>query len=140
MWSDNAGLREAGDDKDAVFLKNMRTRTLTGKSLQYFGGVEFKYQRQPKEKDLEWVYERAKELVDVITTSGPGTGKEIGIEKLKRIRDAVGNHPIAVASGVNESNKRAIEKYADYLLVASSITDPATELILPEKLKRLIHA
>lgn len=137
LWCDSANLRTKGDDADARYFNTIRDKS---KNVQYFGGVEFKYQLQPKAEDLEWVYQAAMELVDVITTSGPGTGKEIRIEKLSRIRDAVGTHPIAVASGVNETNKALIEKYADYLLVATSITDPSTEIISSELLKRLIHS
>lgn len=132
-WCDNAHLLKPGEDSKAKLIASHRS----SKTL-YFGGVEFKYQRQPKGEDLEWVYSNAKKLVDVITTSGPGTGREIEIRKLARIRELVGNHPIAVASGVNERNKKEIEKYADYLMVASSITDPISELISLDMLRRLL--
>jgi len=50
----------------------------------YFGGVAFKYQEQPN--NLAVAIENAKEYLDVITTSGPGTGKSIDLDKIKRIR------------------------------------------------------
>lgn len=130
LWCDNADLVV----KDYDDLAKKSYEALDG-SFQYFGGVEFKYQKQPKIEDLEWVYERACSLVEVITTSGEGTGKEIDISKLQRIRGLIGERKLlAVASGVNTQNISEISKYANYFLVASYITDPATEVIDKKKL------
>lgn len=134
LWCDNAGLLKPGDEMIAQKLENMRIK----RDMLYFGGVEFKYQKQPRSSDFEWLYQTAVKYIDVITTSGPGTGKEVEIEKLARIKTAVGKHPVAVASGINENNAKTISQYADYLMVASSITDSMTELISKEKLQRLI--
>lgn len=134
IWCDNAHLLRIGETTEAEeFMK------AKNESVQYFGGVEFKYQRQPHLDDLKWVYDSAKKYTDVITTSGPGTGREIAIAKLERSRELAGDHLLAVASGVNLENKRIIEKYADFLLVASSITDSG-ELINPSKLDALLQA
>lgn len=97
----------------------------------FFGGLVFKYQPQPK--DLKEACEDSTFATDVSTTSGPGTGKAAGIDKIKMIRELLGDHPIA--SGVSE-----VEDYngiVDYLLVASSITS-RTEMIYEDKLKSLI--
>lgn len=134
IWCDTANLVRPGDEEKAKNLQNARFR----KDMLYFGGVEFKYQRQPHPYDYEWLYQTAVKYVDVITTSGPGTGKEIRLDKLIRIRESVGTHPVAVASGIDEGNIHEISKYADYLMVASSITEPNTELIMKAKLQRLI--
>ena len=100
-----------------------------------FGGLAFKYQRQPS--DLEEACKNAALTTDVATTSGPGTGKAATITKIETIREYLGTHPMAIASGVSADN---VEKYmylADYLLVASSITKD--EMIIEEKLIELIN-
>lgn len=137
LWCDNAHLCEKDEDRDAYYLWQ---EILNSNEILYFGGVEFKYQKQPKTEDLPWVYEKAIKYMDVITTSGEGTGKEIDIEKLKRIREAIGEKEyLAVASGVNKDNIKEISQYANYYMVASSITEPNSEYIIREALQNLIN-
>ena len=99
-----------------------------------FGGLAFKYQRQPK--DLDNACKNAIETTDVATTSGPGTGKAASIEKIKIIRHYLGNHPMAIASGITPDNVEDYMELANYLLVASSITDE-DEMIIEDKLMKL---
>jgi len=66
--------------------------------------------------------------MDVVTTSGPGTGKAADIEKIKRIKLAMKNHPLGIASGVTAQNVRTYMEYADFILVATGISDSFTEL------------
>lgn len=102
-----------------------------------FGGLAFKYQAQPT--DLKAACDEAAQCVSVATTSGPGTGKAASVMKLRKIREHLGNHPLAVASGVSAENIGLFRPFVDYVLVASSITD-TNEYIIPEKLKDLITA
>jgi len=99
-----------------------------------FGGLAFKYQRQPS--DLEEACKNATLTTDVATTSGPETGKAASIDKIKTIRQYLGTHPMAIASGVSVDNVESYKHLVDYLLVASSITDK-NEIIIEEKLKDL---
>lgn len=99
-----------------------------------FGGLAFKYQPQPK--DLKLACEEAKLTTDVATTSGPGTGKAADVEKIKLIREYLGDHPMAIASGISAENIHNYKGIADYLLVASSITDK-DEMIIENKLIEL---
>jgi len=101
-----------------------------------FGGLAFKYQRQPS--DLEEACKNAALTTDVATTSGPGTGKAATITKIETIRGYLGSHPMAIASGVSADNVQNYMHLADYLLVASSITDK-DEMIIEEKLVELIN-
>jgi predicted TIM-barrel enzyme len=73
-----------------------------------------------------------------IVTSGPATGVAANISKIKNMKECVGDDPMAIASGVNVENKSVYSQYIDYLLVASSITDGTTELIIESKLKELL--
>lgn len=100
-----------------------------------FSGLAFKYQPQPK--DLKIACEESTLTSDVSTTSGPGTGKSADISKILQIREYLGNHPMAIASGVNSDNISLYKGVVDYLLVASSITSKG-EIIYKDKLEELL--
>lgn len=100
----------------------------------FFGGVAFKYQNQPV--DLKVACEESKLTTDVATTSGSGTGKAPTTVKIKTIREYLGDHPMAIASGISVENVDSYKGLADYLLVASSITDEH-EMIIKDKLIEL---
>lgn len=108
------------------------------KGLTYFGSVAFKYQKQPASDQLEEICLTAKNYMNVITTSGPATGTPASEVKIANMRKYIGNHPLAIASGVDINNKSMFAKYVDYMLVASSITDARTEIIVEQKLKDLL--
>lgn len=99
-----------------------------------FGGLAFKYQKQPV--DLKESCERAIRFIDVPTTSGVGTGKPANKSKIEEIRNLIGNKPLALASGVDIDNISDYVGLVDYYLVASSITGQG-ELIDEEKLSNL---
>jgi len=99
-----------------------------------FGGLAFKYQKQPK--DLQQACLDATFTTDVATTSGPGTGKAASVEKIKDIRYYLGSHPMAIASGISAENADDYSEIAEYFLVASSITD-SNEMLIEEKLVEL---
>lgn len=100
----------------------------------YFGGLAFKYQPQPI--NIELACQDAIESIDVPTTSGVGTGKAAALDKIKEIKIYLGEHPLALASGVSIENIEMYKPYVDYFLVASSITDEG-EIINKDKLMRL---
>lgn len=101
---------------------------------QFFGGLAFKYQPQPL--DLKTACEDAILATDVATTSGQATGKAADIEKIIKIREFLGDHPLAIASGVSVDNIDNYKNLVDYMLVASSITS-RSEMIIEEKLLEL---
>lgn len=134
LWCDNGHLFRIGEDEVAVRINER----LKDKDVLHFGGVHFKYQKHISGIDEEWVLKRAVELIDVITTSGAGTGKPASESKIAGLRSKIGNHPLAIASGVDYMNASMFGNYVDYMLVASSITNPVTEEIIEEKLLNLI--
>ncbi len=85
----------------------------------YFGGVAFKY--QPHIDDLEKAARIAWHFMDVITTSGPATGEPAEIEKIRRMKSAIGRKPLAIASGITSENVRNY-LMADCFLVATGIS------------------
>lgn len=100
----------------------------------FFGGLAFKYQPQPK--DLKSACELSKFITDVATTSGSGTGEPPTTLKIKTIREYLGEHPMAIASGISSENIHLYKDLVNYLLVATSITDK-NEFIIEEKLIEL---
>ena len=128
LWADKSYISEDTIEQAQEILDYQ-------KKVWYFGCVAFKYQKA--EKNLKWVCEKACELMDVITTSGSGTGKSPSIDKIKLMRSYIGNKKLAIASGVNSENKKIFDEYADYYLVASSIIDKQ-ERIIESKLKEFL--
>ena len=125
LWVDDAGVQESGESPTAdVFLAHRRERP-AWKGL-YFGGVAFKYQR--KVRDPALMAERAMKYVDVITTSGDGTGIPPDVEKIVAMRSRIDGYPLAIASGISPENVAEYTEHADCFLVATGVSDSHTEL------------
>lgn len=121
MWSDNAFVFErsaeqllAGRIRDAV--------RDAGWDGVYFGGVAFKGQRKVLPDWYGEAAAKATPYVDVVTTSGPGTGMPAEVGKVRAMREAVGDSPIALASGVTPGNVADYLPFVDAFLVASGIS------------------
>lgn len=104
VWSDNAGA--------------FRETLLPGRL--FFGGVAFKYQPQPRDVGAA-ARDAALVGIDVVTTSGPGTGEPPTVEKVRTMRQAIGDHALAVASGITPENVEPFLPYVDAFLVATGI-------------------
>jgi len=137
LWCDSGLIIGPGQYEEAKQLSEQLKAGKRSQNAIYFGGMDFKYQKAIRFQDRREVYAEAVKYIDVITTSGDGTGKAPTAVKLAAIREMIGSHPMAVASGASADNREMMEKYADYILVATSITDP-DEYINPEKLKRFL--
>lgn len=127
LWVDDAGLRFP--EQHARLVMGRRQEMRADWKGQYFGGVAFKY--QPELPELGRPADRAKlaaPFVDVITTSGSGTGSAPGVDKIRLMKEAVPDKPLAIASGMTPENIRTFLPYADYFLVATGISDSHTEL------------
>jgi uncharacterized protein len=123
LWCDNAGIDERATSQtyaDELVLARRRT-SWTG---LYFGGVAFKYQREIAASDLSRAAALAAPYMDVICTSGPGTGKAAEVDKLRVMREAVGSETaIALASGVTADNVEAYLPHVDSFLVGTGIEE-----------------
>ena len=130
IWVDNAGVYEdEHGDIEARTLARMHhyLEKEWRVSFLLFGGVAFKYQNAVK--DLAHVAKQAMFHVDVITTSGTRTGSPPDIEKIRTIRNAIGeDFPLAIASGTTPENVTEFLPYVDCFLVATGISDSHTEL------------
>jgi hypothetical protein len=52
----------------------------------YFGGLDFKHQKRLFNAEYPFAVQQARKYLDVITTSGPGTGMSADPEKVKKIK------------------------------------------------------
>ena len=57
---------------------------------------------------------------DVVIVTGDGTGHEINIEDLQKVRNIVPNGKLAIGSGVTSTNVDAYQDLADILIVGTS--------------------
>jgi uncharacterized protein len=136
LWVDNAAIiedleRQLGAEKFAEI------RQTSGWQGLYFGGVAFKGQRAVT--DYARVAKLAMPYVDVITTSGKGTGIAADVSKIRQMKQAIGSHPLAIASGITPENVQEYMPYADCFLVATGVSDSHTELN-PERVRQLAQA
>jgi hypothetical protein len=134
LWVDNAGITER-DNPAAGAEAFARIREECGWRGLYFGGVAFKYQERV---DHAKAARQAVPFVDVITTSGDGTGKAANVEKIREMKEAIGDHPLAIASGITPENVGEYLSHADCFLVATGISDSHTELN-PARVRALAH-
>jgi predicted TIM-barrel enzyme len=133
LWSDNAHIdeRAAEQPRAAEFVTARR-----GWSGLYFGGVAFKYQRPVH--DLARAAKLASRWLDVVTTSGPGTGQAADPEKIRVMKQALGDHPLAIASGVTPENVTDYLAHADCFLAATGVSYTFEDLD-PDRVRDMVR-
>lgn len=140
IWSDNAGIDErqvGGTSHSAEAFAFVRS-TANWQGL-YFGGVAFKYQREVAPENLSIAAKRSLPYVDVLCTSGPGTGYAADIEKVRALRAGLGDHAMALASGVTPENVRSYLPYVQAFLVGTGI-EKQLGVLDPAKIEALLRA
>ena len=56
------------------------------------------------------------------------------------MKEAIGDHPLAIASGISLENVEQFLPYSDAFLVATSLLKPGTEDFDPQRVKDLVRA
>lgn len=113
--------------------------------VEVFGGLAFKYQNpNPSDEDLVSQCETVTKYSTVATTSGDETGKPPLLKKIERIKEKIGEFPLAIASGISEENVTSFLPFVDHFLVATSITERDSdrgnqEYFVPEKVRGLAN-
>lgn len=134
LWVDDPLIDERRIEQPGADLINELRRQENWDGL-YFGGIAFKYQRSVLE--LEKAAHLAAGYMDVITTSGPGTGLAAEVEKIRRMKTAIGEKPLAIASGITAENVADYLPFADCFMVATGISKDFSNLD-QEKMKKLL--
>jgi hypothetical protein len=135
VWIDDALIDERSDEQPAAARIAAVQKEVGWKGL-YFGGVAFKYQRPVR--DPARAARLAAPWLDVVTTSGPGTGEAADPEKIRVMKEAIGDHPLAIASGVTPENVTDYLPYADCFVSATGVSYTFEELD-PARVRALVR-
>lgn len=120
LWSDNAGVDERRETQPEAEAFSA-VRRAAGWSGLYFGGVAFKYQREVASEVLGRAAAASAPYVDVVCTSGPGTGFAAAVSKIRLLREGLGDHAMAIASGITPGNVQCYTPFAQAFLVGTGI-------------------
>lgn len=120
-WADDACIDEDGDITQANAIAQAREKS--GWEGLYFGGTAFKKQRTVSPARYEDAARNACPFMDVVTTSGVATGQEADLAKIATFRKAVGDRPLALASGITPDNALHYRD-VDCFMVATGINVP----------------
>lgn len=102
----------------------------------YFGGLDFKHQKHLTPEEYPFAVQQAKKYLDVITTSWPATGKSADVEKVRKIKELSGDHPVGLASGVTPENIHEYISNTEISIVATGISKNYYDLD-PDKVRQL---
>ncbi|MGR3501636.1 BtpA/SgcQ family protein [Pseudaestuariivita sp.] len=135
-WADDARIDErAAMQTEAAEIAAARA----GWDGLYFGGTAFKKQRPVASEDHATSARIAADWMDVVTTSGIATGEEADDGKVATFRTAIGDAPLALASGVTPDNAHRYAA-ADCFMVATGINHPGNFYDMdPARLRALLQ-
>jgi len=115
-WADDARIDEKSVKDDQPEAKEiLDVKASCGWDGMYFGGTAFKKQREVTTDDYHQSASIASHYMNVVTTSGIATGHSADINKIETFRNAIGDRPLALASGITPDNA------VDAVLVATGI-------------------
>lgn len=120
-WADDACIDEhAPPENQTQANRIQQVRQDCGWDGLYFGGTCFKKQREVDPKDYASSAELATHFMDAVCTSGFATGIEADANKIEVFREGIGEHVLALASGITPDNAMV---YADVdcFMVATGI-------------------
>jgi len=141
VWCDDSGVDSLREDRyiearDAY----LAARKATGWQGLYFGGTAFKTQREVPRDKLALVAQRAASFMEVVCSSGRGTGVAADVPKVQTLREAIPGVPMALASGITPENVDPFLPFVEAYLVATGIEksfgvlDPARTKALADKI------
>jgi uncharacterized protein len=124
LWADDVLLDgNSGPLAEVVRLEGWRKEHCP--ELEFFGSVAFKGQGFTGDPGV--AARMVAPFVDVITTSGPATGKPAPVEKVALMKGECLNKSLALASGVTAENLNDYLPYVDTYLVSTGIGRTFTE-------------
>jgi adenine phosphoribosyltransferase len=122
-WADDACIDEReGLDQQERASKIKQVREASGWDGLYFGGTAFKCQRVVRDDLVQKAAEFATHFMDVVTTSGSGTGIAANIDKIIDMSKGCNGKALALASGVTPDNAVSYAPHVDAFLVATGIS------------------
>lgn len=140
-WADNARIDEhSPEDRQTEADAIDEARSASAWRGLYFGGTAFKAQRPVTPEFFDVVARIAARHMDVVTTSGVGTGIAADMSKITAFRRTLKDRALAVASGITPENAAGYAPYVDAFLVATGINHEGDFYnIDPDRLRKLLH-
>lgn len=139
-WADNARIEELLPECEQAEADAIdAARSASNWQGLYFGGTAFKAQRPVEPAFFEVVARIAARHMDVVTTSGAGTGIAADMSKIKTFRRILKDRALALASGITPENAADYTPYVDAFLVATGINHNGDFYnINPQRLSKLL--
>ncbi len=139
-WADDACINEhepAHTQTQAGAIA--RARADSGWTGLYLGGTCFKKQREVAPEHYATSAQIATGYMDVVCTSGVATGHAADAGKIQTFRAAIGDAPLALASGITPDNALTYAADVDCFMVATGINPPGDFYnIAPQRLEQLL--
>lgn len=139
-WGDDARIDEFNpphQQKEAGEIAAIRASS--GWNGLYLGGTCFKKQRQVKPEHYAASASIATHFMEAVCTSGIATGHAADEGKIATFRAAIGDHTLALASGITPENAATYMRDVDCFMVATGINQPGDfYTIAPERLRALL--
>ena len=131
-------LSPTADRKYAAEVAKLRS---SGKPVFVLGGVRFKYQPVRSGRSLEVDLRLGMERCDAIVVTGPGTGVNTDLEKIRAFRDVLGDFPLIVGAGMTAETCVQQLSLADGAIVGSFFKiDGRTEReVDPERVRQFME-
>lgn len=102
----------------------MRKKKELGSDVKIFADVNVKESRAVINQSIDVsIAESLAAGADAIIVTGLATGKPPSEEEVKALKQLVGDKPLLLGSGINESNAKTLFKYADGAIIGSSIKE-----------------
>lgn len=121
-WADDACIDEHATVKDQTQANRIQqVRASSGWSGLYFGGTCFKKQREVSPEHYGVSAQTATSFMDAVCTSGVATGMEADADKIAVFRKNIGEHVLALASGITPENASVYADDVDCFMVATGI-------------------
>lgn len=117
-WTDSPGIRS--DGVCPMVEQGIMPVLERNPEHLFFASVAFKY--QPVDADPAGAAIAAARLGMIPTTSGPRTGQPPSADKLQAMRAALGDGPLAVASGIDPENAYELGRFLTHVLVSTGIS------------------
>ncbi len=138
-WADDACIDEHATVQDQTQANRIQeVRENSGWQGFYLGGTCFKKQREVSPQHYGVSAELATHFMDAVCTSGVATGIEADTGKIEIFRERIGEHVLALASGITPENA-AVYADVDCFMVATGINlDGDFYNIDKQKLARLL--
>ncbi len=120
-WADDACIDEHAEAKDQTqAITIQKVRETSGWDGFYLGGTCFKKQREVSPEHYGSSASLATRFMDAVCTSGYATGLEAETDKIDVFRNHIGEHVLALASGISPENALTYSD-VDCFMVATGI-------------------